>query len=411
MLTLYKNEFNLIYDVTLLISANKSQSLERAITSLGSNPQVNNNDDLRCNSLNSSSPKRVDDFSDQCTSLRRAKIDKDIMVTPCYSLLSHGDNRQVGRESEVPNELSQKNMERVEPILGMSIHDQPTEEPHIIDQSKMFNEYIIEVDGIKKYQCKRCKYIFSCKRNFLEHLERKKACIYRSHMSGIIAELSTVSTNTSVIDKISSIKSITIPDKGNNHVLRDFVYDNYDYSHIDKKLALQDTFFDHKIFLSTLLSNNVNKNVFFDDRYGYFYVDGNIERDLKDKVGYILMEKLSITVTSFIRTNPLIDPTKYDHIIKLYSVEKLKYCFDTYYRTYDLVKREYIHSSMMILRTRDHYLIDMVIAVNYYKDLTLLLMGVKSLDNLHISENFDLDIPENYKAVQHRYSNPTYKYY
>lgn len=354
MVTHYDHELNMIYDTSLLISLNKSLPLERHI--MGNS-----------------------------TGLADLQSAEDISGLRPLSSASHHQPEEESKNSSTIDSIAE-----------------PTE---------LFNENIIVINGVAKYQCKMCKYNFTCKRNLIRHLDRKNSCNYQSQIRKISSELSVVKTSGTISETINAVKSITITDGTSKVFLRDFVYDHYDYSHIDKKLALKDVFFDHYVFLSTLFSNNVNKNLFFDDRYGYFYVEGKVERAPKEKVGYVLMEKLSITVTSFIRTNPEIDQDSYAHIIKFYSVETFKYCFDTYYRSYDMVKREYIFNNVMMLRTRDHYLGDFVRAINYYKDWTLLLMGVKSLDNLHITSNYELDIPEKYQAVQHRYSNPKYAYY
>ncbi len=403
MLTQYDGELNMIYDTSLLISSNKSLPLERHIKSnmaissdglrststFGPGPKKvgldqSTDDDLRCNLLDLKSPKKVDQLPSDMTTCAPTEL-----MTPCYSMLDKVEPTEV---SLIPSDISQ-------------------EQTKYIDQKQLFTENITVVNGVTKYQCKMCKYIFSCKRNLIRHLDRKNSCNHQSKIRELTTELSIVKTLDSISDKINTVKSITTSDGVSKIALRNFVNDHYDYSHIDKNLALQVEIFDPYVFLSTLFSNNVNKNVFFDDRYGYFYVEGKIERAPKEKVGYVLMEKLSATVTSFIKTNPLINQEDYSHIIKFYSVETFKYCFDTYYRPYDMVKREYIFNNVMMLRTRDHYLGDFVRAINYYKDWTLLLMGVKFLDDLHITYNYNLDIPEKYQAVQHRYSNPKYAYY
>ena len=288
---------------------------------------------------------------------------------------------------------------------------EPSKKEDIVKRPQdMLNDRIVMVDGVKKFQCEYCKYNFSCKRNLFDHYESPKACNLRVKTNKIIQQSTIIKETESISKYIESIESLKKSGGYNRVHLLDFANDNYDYSHIDKKLALDPSFFYHKRFLSTLFSNNANKNVFFDKKYGYFYVNNKIERARKDKVGYILMEKLATTIESFIRTNPLITlDDHYTKIIHFYSVERLKYCMDTVYRSYDMINHVYIYSKNMYLRTRDVHLSNIISMVNHYKDLTLMMMGIESIDDIIPGEEYKLDIPENYHAIQLRYSVPRKK--
>ncbi len=251
------------------------------------------------------------------------------------------------------------------------------------------------------FQCIRCMYTFKCKRNLINHYINKKSCDERINMNKLQKKLSIITQ----IEKKLGVPLNPVVDiikKKDTLKLRDFIYENFDYSHIDINAVFDLSFFNHESFLSTIFSNDVNKNVYFDEKYGYFYMDGMIYRDRCDRVGYIVMEKLAHTLKSFIQKNPLIDPADYSHIIKFYSVEKLKYCMDTIYKSYDFEKREYVPNICLQYRTRDHYLTTIINSINYYKDWTLTIIDILQISN-EVTD-YKLELPDNYQAVQLRYA-------
>ncbi len=179
------------------------------------------------------------------------------------------------------------------------------------------------------------------------------------------------------INNTQNINNNNINNTQNNSVkpkiqleLRDFFKDDYEYVHIKNKEVFNEAFFEHKNFLTHILSNDVNKNIYFKNGYAYLFAGGQIIRIPNDKAGYILMEKMFTTMGSFLRSNALINADDYDHIIRLFSVEKLKYLNDTIYKSYDVKTRQYLPDAVSLRRTRDKYLYDVTESTNKFKERT-----------------------------------------
>ncbi len=288
----------------------------------------------------------------------------------------------------------------------------PEDEPET-KPKKTIQDYIVEVDGVKKYQCDRCLSNFTCKRNLLYHFQSLLSCDTQMKTKIIHDALQQIQkASASVPDPVPV--PVPLPK------LRDFIYDNYDYSHIPKELALGDCskVFMHHQFLSALLKNDVNKNVYIDGsmegKYAYFYTNGQIKRAPIEKIAYHLMDKLARTVESYIRTNPLVNADDLAHIIRYYSVEKLKYAMDTPQRDYDMKNQEYIPKSVLYYRTREHYQGILTQSINIPKDTTIQLFKDVMLHmEDHEEENLitegEIDLPEYYQPTRLRYATPRIK--
>jgi hypothetical protein len=277
--------------------------------------------------------------------------------------------------------------------------------------------YAIFVDGIEKYKCVRCSTVFNQKRYLNNHLLSTKTCSSRVRLQELmkkrailtnheksnqdliygeiisssqlppdiqqLKELSDI-TEKSYPTKAKGSKTITINNNqqiinnninntlnNNNKIepkiqieLRDFCKENFEYVHIKNNAVFDESFFEHKTFLTHVLSNDVNKNIYFKDNYAYIFTNNTIIRAPIDKAGYYLMDKLHTTLGSFLRSNSLIEPEKYNKKIKFYSVEKFKYLNDTVYKSYDHKTDTYVSNVINMLWTRDKYLTDMAEAID-----------------------------------------------
>jgi hypothetical protein len=190
------------------------------------------------------------------------------------------------------------------------------------------------------------------------------------------------------INNTQNINNNNIKNVQNNSIkpkfqleLRDFFKDDYEYVHIKNKEVFNDEFFEHKNFLTHILSNDVNKNIYFKNGYAYLFAGGQIIRIPNDKAGYILMEKMFSTMGSFLRSNALISADDYDHIIRFFSVEKLKYLNDTIYKSYDVKTRQYLPDAVSLRRTRDKYLNDVTESTNKFKERTKEIFQQKAPDS------------------------------
>ncbi len=267
--------------------------------------------------------------------------------------------------------------------------------------------YSIIVDGIEKYKCVRCSTVFNQKRYLNNHLLSTKTCSSRvrlqqlmkkrviltnhekSNQHLIYGEIITSSQLPPDIKRLKELndlteKSSSTKAKGskiiinnnqqiiNNNIsnnnkiepkiqieLRDFCKEDFEYVHIKNNAVFDESFFEHKTFLTHVLSNDVNKNIYFKDNYAYIFTNNTIIRAPIDKAGYYLMDKLHTTLGSFLRSNSLIKLEDYNKKIKFYSVEKFKYLNDTIYKSYDHKTDTYVSNVIDMLWTRDKYLTDM----------------------------------------------------
>ena len=262
------------------------------------------------------------------------------------------------------------------------------------------SDYTIMVEGIERYKCTNCSFIFNSEKSLITHLNSTKTCKAYHHKKMIIDSRKAHETSKSIDDgsKKGSIQSAATIINGtyiqnqqnitninniqnnniqnNNHIkpaiqleIKDFFEDDYEYIHIDNGCVFDDSFFEHANFLSHIFSNDVNKNVYFDKGYAYLFVRGDgIVRIPKDKAGSIIMGKLSSAIGSYLRSNSLINAADYKYVETMYEIEKKKYDADTLYKKYNFKKKAYDDKMSTYKRTRDHNLTVIATALRKHKD-------------------------------------------
>ncbi len=280
----------------------------------------------------------------------------------------------------------------------------------INESSESMNTYRIVVEGIEKFKCIRCITIFNNEKSLLKHMENKKTCesrckkrsLYQTYSTSLADQGSaggsrkssssdeskytgSISTgsHTTLINGtfIQNQQNIHNQQNINNNVvqnnqvnpriqleLKNFLQSDFDYIHINNNEVFNDDFFRHKTFLSHILQNDVNKIIYFDRSFAYIHTNKQIIRVPKDKAGYILMNKLSSTMGSYLRSNSLIKQEDYDDIIKFYNVEERKYLNDTLYKEYDFKLHQHVPSTSQYMRTREHYLGEAIGAIVQVQD-------------------------------------------
>ncbi len=166
----------------------------------------------------------------------------------------------------------------------------------------------------------------------------------------------------------------------------DFFKDRYDIIHIDYEFIHNIDIADMSKFLSYVLSNDRNKNVYIDTEndprdiddsdlskiYAYVYTDGKICRLPIYKVYYVMMEKLVVALEEYIGSNPLIHNCidDYQHIIDYYRTEVDNYKMNKPFCYYDMKKREYHEPKPYYITTRDMYIVSFMPKINYHEDRT-----------------------------------------
>ena len=284
-------------------------------------------------------------------------------------------------------------------------------------QSNILPIRIITKDGKKLYQCDLCESIYKNKRSILNHITQRKTCIERVKQTILMKYIANINresvmlpnglaphtTHNTIINNnnLQNINQQNISNVNNNKIMpqiniNDFFKD-YEYIHIKNKSVFETDFFQHKNFLAHVLSNDVNKNIYFDDKHAYIFTDGGIARIPKDKAGYLIMEKLCVTLGSFLRSNSLINPDEYNDAVKRYSIEKFKYLNDTLYKCIDMKTGEHSSISHPYTRTRDKHLGDIVKTASKIKERSIELM----LMNARISDINEDTLSEFKLSIQH----------
>ncbi len=305
----------------------------------------------------------------------------------------------------------------------------------VTDDSNDSNDMITTLDSDilstdnTKHECPYCKTVYTTKSNLTRHLKKKKTCSIRSEMiklaqhKAYMESISSKGSFDSSIFNSSSAQSPTTTIYNNSNVtnigtvnnilnqnntlnqsnsinqtckvqLNDFFTDPYEFIHIANSAILHDKdFLQHKTFFRHIMSNNVNKNVFFEKGYGFVYTGGGITRITKEKAVYVILEKMRDALGSYLRTNSMIDPTDYEKTIRFYEVEVTKYLVDTVFKQFDVEKQEYLYSAAGYIFTRDVHIAYVTQILNSNKDETMEILKEIIKEIGVIDESFELNIP------------------
>ncbi len=237
-------------------------------------------------------------------------------------------------------------------------------------------------EELNRYVCPLCNTSFTAKHNALKHMHNKKACEYAQKKDTVIEKYHTVAQmratkasttgeskthniqmiqNIGTIQNIGAINNIQNNSISNNthnslHVslLRDFVHENFDITHINDSICEQRDFFLYPNFLRTIMENKCNQNIFFCGNEAIVYTDNEVSKMSSDKAGYIVMDKLSKSCSQLIQRQDEKTRCQFKHVEKYYYVVKGQYKHDTTYREYSIDYFEFFHTeSGNMFRSRD----------------------------------------------------------
>ncbi len=294
---------------------------------------------------------------------------------------------------------------------------QNTNEKQNISQNDLSNidlkNHIVMIDGKKNYKCLNCSTVYKRKESLISHIYNKDLCDRNKGKNQIIGNdlingqiednklthsYTTVIQNGNNIQNANNIQNNTIQNNNamqNNYNVKmnDFIENNYSHSHIPFDLVKNKDFYLYKNFLSLLLENDENKNIYFDGKYAYVYSDGALKRIQNDKAGCLILEKLDKTMKSYIYSNPRCLNNDYSYVNKYYSVTRNKYVNDTIYKPYNPDTRSYDYCETNNIRTRDKCLSDITQVCNMYKEKTKQIMKDKECDKYEIDTNYQVNIP------------------
>jgi hypothetical protein len=265
------------------------------------------------------------------------------------------------------------------------------------------NNFIIIMDGIKYYKCPDCLTKYKKKENFINHIKNTNACQNKIALNNAIQNKleKKINNNQYITNNIQQntlnniLNQNNYQTNNNNYSMKvnDFIEDNYSYDHIPRNLIKDKDFYLYKNFLKHVIENDSNKNIYFDNKYAFFYSDDGLRRIPSDKAGYLILEKLKTTIELYIHSNPNCINNDYQHINKYYNTMKNKYVVDTIYKPYDPETNTYMYCETKNIRTRDKCLSDITSVLNDSKERTKELMKEKGFDKKEIDTNFQINIP------------------
>ncbi len=254
----------------------------------------------------------------------------------------------------------------------------------------------IELDNIyfnkttNMYHCGICNSEYSFIHNLKRHLE-KKTCTKRvkkiqlyedtkNDTMNILNILEKEKTKQAIHNTYINQHNINNNIQNNNNKnsntnnntyhldIKDFVNDYYDLSHIKDDFYEQKDCFLYHNFLSVIMENKKNQNIYFSSGEAIVYTDKGINKMSLDKAGYLMLGKLSDSFDQLLyRQN---DETQlfYKFIKDYYRIIKGHYKHDTIFKEYDVDQQKFVYTSYSgSFRSRDKYLTKMVTTLNNYK--------------------------------------------
>ncbi len=271
------------------------------------------------------------------------------------------------------------------------------------DDIKGDKDYIVYVDGERRFMCLRCETKYKRKENLEEHHKNKESCdkklklkesLLKKEEEKILIQNQT-NNQVNIQNMNQNIQNNNNTQNNNYNVkLRDFVEETYVYKHIPRDYILEDNFYLYKNFLTMIMENDENKNIYFDGKYAYLYIDGSLKQVQNDKAGCLVLEKLSVAMRSYINSNPKSGKEEeYNHVHKYYSTIRNKYVADTLYKPYDPETNKFLYCETNNIRTRDKCLSDITQVINVHKDKTKKLMEEKECNKYELDKNYQINIP------------------
>ncbi len=332
--------------------------------------------------------------------------------------------------------------EKINIINELNIHSNNTEiqnnelnndnqiNNQINNQTNDINKHIVMIDNKKHYKCFKCNKIYKKKESLVYHLFNQELCNKNKIINDVINKNTNINNNIIqqnilndnkiVNNNIQNIQNINNNSSQNNNnsqnnynfELKDFIENNYSYSHIPQNMILNKDFYLHKNFLNLIMENDENKNIYFDGKYAFVYSDGSLKRIQSDKAGYLILEKLDKAIGLYICSNPKSFNEDYSYVDKYYSITKNKYIYDTIYKPYNVDTKKFDYCETKNIRTRDKCLSEITHICNLHKDKTKDIMKNKEYDKYEIDTNYQVNIP-NYESSKMRNKGfiDTNKYY
>ena len=253
-------------------------------------------------------------------------------------------------------------------------------------------------DGKPKYQCNKCEMYFTRKDSYVRHMKSSKRC----QQDQVFTELNK--STKGQVNNYNSVYNISnnvqnVQNNGHNHnkievKVRDFFGDPFEYIHIPNELVHDKEFFLHQNFIQHVFENDVNKNIYFENKYAFIYTNKGLTRIPSDKAVYLILDKLDSAIGSYLRSNSLINPDDYEFVMRFYSVVTKKFLTDSIHRVYDAEKREFIPFETKNIRTRDKFMSEVIQCLSKIKGRTKeLLQLLINNSNGEIDSNYKLSIP------------------
>ncbi len=270
--------------------------------------------------------------------------------------------------------------------------------PPTVDMSlQLANPSVVKDHQTHSYECYNCKKVFKKKDSYIHHLQHggklceKLTIMNISHKKREEAEqakmiIQNIYQNINQTQNVQNIQNNNNQIQNDNHnnidlSLRDFAKEGYSIDHINVS-DLKDDFYLYDNMAELVFQNDVNKNVFFQDKVAIVYTSNRIDVLPTDKAVFHIHTKIGRAADRLVEKHSPAKRKGLQNVVDYYRINSNKFCHDTLYKKYDVKEKCYVHDSDVLpgLRTRDECISNVVGIVNAHEERTQEIFRAKGLN-------------------------------
>ncbi len=257
----------------------------------------------------------------------------------------------------------------------------------------------------KGYVCHNCDKLFKKKESYIHHLK------YGSRLCENTMIINMANKKKEEAQKaqpviIQNIFNQNIQNNNNsnmNFAVRDFMKEGYCIDHIDPS-KLDDDFYLYDNMASLVFQNDVNKNIFFQDKVAIVYTNNQVDVLPNDKAVYMVHQKMGKAADRLVEQQSPAKREDLKNVEKYYRINLDKFRHDTLYKKYDVKTKQYVYDSDVVpnLRTRDECMANVIGIINGHEERTQEIFKTKGLNTKKLPPVNQVAI-EYFASVKDRY--------
>lgn len=245
--------------------------------------------------------------------------------------------------------------------------------------------------SIVTYTCDKCNKVFKRKDTYMNHVIYGTSACEKTRLFNLAwkkkrEEAEHAKTIIYQIQNVQNIQNNNNQIQNDNHnnidlSLRDFAKEGYSIDHINVS-DLKDDFYLYDNMAELVFQNDVNKNVFFQDKVAIVYTSNRIDVLPTDKAVFHIHHKMGRAADRLVDKHSPAKRKDLANVEKYYRINSDKFCHDTLYKKYDVKEKCYVHDSDVLpgLRTRDECISNVVGIVNAHEEKTQEIFRTKGLN-------------------------------